>query len=159
MVYLQYCVSFRCTKTGSQIQKTNLWLPNGRGKGRRTNQEFAINRYKLLYIKQINNNDLLYSTGNYIQYLIITYNGKEYEREYIYMRIYICVYIYIYMKPNCFAVHLKLTQYCKSTILQLKVYIQGLPWWRSKESACQCRGHGFEPWSRKIPHVTEQLSP
>ena len=24
----------------------------------------------------------------------------------------------------------------------------GLPWWRSGwESACQCRGHGFEPWS------------
>ena len=27
------------------------------------------------------------------------------------------------------------------------------------ESACQCRGPGFYPWSRKIPHVTEQLSP
>ena len=36
----------------------------------------------------------------------------------------------------------------------------GLPWWRSGwESACQCRGHGFEPWSGKIPHSTEQLSP
>ena len=37
---------------------------------------------------------------------------------------------------------------------------QGLPWWRSGwESACQCRGHGFEPWSGRIPHATEQLSP
>ena len=36
----------------------------------------------------------------------------------------------------------------------------GLPWGRSGwESACQCRGRGFEPWSRKIPHATEQLSP
>ena len=36
----------------------------------------------------------------------------------------------------------------------------GLPWWRSGwESACQCRGHGFEPWSEKIPHATEQLGP
>ena len=35
----------------------------------------------------------------------------------------------------------------------------GLPWWRSGwESACQCRGHGFEPWSGKIPHATELLS-
>ena len=35
----------------------------------------------------------------------------------------------------------------------------GLPWWRSgKEPACQCRGHGFKPWSRKIPHAAEQLS-
>ena len=38
--------------------------------------------------------------------------------------------------------------------------LSGLPWWRSGwESACQCRGHGFEPWSRKIPHAAEQLSP
>ena len=36
----------------------------------------------------------------------------------------------------------------------------GLPWWLSgKESACQCRRHGFSPWSGKIPHATEQLSP
>ena len=28
----------------------------------------------------------------------------------------------------------------------------GLPWWlRGKESACQCRRHGFYPWVRKIP--------
>ena len=37
----------------------------------------------------------IYSTGNYIQYLVITCNGKESEK-----------------------VHLKLTQPCKSTILQ-----------------------------------------
>ena len=41
------------------------------------NWEFGSDRYILLYIKQINNKDLLYSTGNYIQYLVITYNGKE----------------------------------------------------------------------------------
>ena len=36
----------------------------------------------------------------------------------------------------------------------------GLPWWRSGwEFACQCRGHGFEPWSGKIPRAAEQLSP
>ena len=35
-----------------------------------------------------------------------------------------------------------------------------LPWWRSGwESACQCRGHGFEPWSGKIPHAAERLGP
>ena len=37
---------------------------------------------------------------------------------------------------------------------------QGLPCWSSGwDSACQCRGHGFDPWSRKIPHATGQLSP
>ena len=42
------------------------------------NQEFGISRYKLLYIKQINNKVLLYSTGNYIQYSVINHNKKEY---------------------------------------------------------------------------------
>ena len=36
----------------------------------------------------------------------------------------------------------------------------GLPWWSNGwESACQCRGRGFEPWSGKIPHAAEQLGP
>ena len=36
----------------------------------------------------------------------------------------------------------------------------GLPWWRSGwESACQCRGCRFEPWSGKIPRAAEQLGP
>ena len=35
-----------------------------------------------------------------------------------------------------------------------------LPWRLSgKESACQCRKHGFNPWSGKIAHAAEQLSP
>ena len=42
----------------------------------------------------------------------------------------------------------------------LKNHVVGLPWWRSGwESACQCRGHGFEPWSGKIPHAAEHLGP
>ena len=36
---------------------------------------------------------------------------------------------------------------------------QGLPWWPSgKGSACQCRRHGLDPWSGKIPHAMGQLS-
>ena len=27
-----------------------------------------------------------------------------------------------------------------------------------KTPPAQCRGHGFEPWSRKIPHSSQQLS-
>ena len=45
----------------------------------------------------------------------------------------------------------------KSKVFKAQV---GLPWWRSGwESACQCRGHGFEPWSGKIPRAAEQLGP
>ena len=36
----------------------------------------------------------------------------------------------------------------------------GLPWWHSGwESACQCKRHGFEPWSGNIPHAAAQLGP
>ena len=45
--------------------------------------DFGISRCKLLYIGWINNKVLLYSTVNYIQYLVINHNGKEYEKEYI----------------------------------------------------------------------------
>ena len=55
-----------------QTQKTNLWLPKGKGGG--INQEFGINIYTLLYTKQINK-DLLYSTGNSTQDFVVTYSG------------------------------------------------------------------------------------
>ena len=49
--------------------------------------------------------------------------------------------------------------YCTVSPQSLK-NIVGLPWWRSGwESACQCRVHGFEPWSGRIPHAAEQLGP
>ena len=46
-----------------------------------------------MYIKYINNEDQLHSTGNHIQYFVIIYNGKESEKEYIYIyiQIYICI--------------------------------------------------------------------
>ena len=41
-----------------------------------------------------------------------------------------------------------------------KLLCIGLHWWFSgRESACQCRAHGFDPWSRKIPRASERLSP
>ena len=52
-----------------------------RGKGVRINQEFAINIFTLLYVKLITNKDLLYNAGNYTQCFVITYKGKESEKE------------------------------------------------------------------------------
>ena len=46
-------------------------------RGGRNKLEFGINIYTLLYIKQMTSKDLLYSTGNYTQYLVISYKGKE----------------------------------------------------------------------------------
>ena len=47
----------------------------------------------------------------YIQYPMINHNGKESEKG----------WIYVYAQLNHFAVHLKLTQHCKSTIFQYKI--------------------------------------
>ena len=49
--------------------------------------EFGISRYKLLYIRWINE-ILLHSTGNYIQYPMINHNGKEYKNN-------VCIYTYM----------------------------------------------------------------
>ena len=98
-------------ETDSQSSKTNL--PKGKG-GWGINQEFGISIYTLLYIKQIISKDLLYSTGNSIQYSVVIYMGKDSEKE----------WIYVYMYNNHFAVHLKLLQHCKSTILQYKIKIK-----------------------------------
>ena len=59
-------------------------LPRSWG-GRGTDWEFGMNRCKLWYIDRINSKVLLYITGDYIQYPVINHNGKEYEKECIYM--------------------------------------------------------------------------
>ena len=43
--------------------------------------DFRVSRCKQLYREWINSKVLLYSTVNYIQYLVINHNGKEYEKE------------------------------------------------------------------------------
>ena len=50
---------------------------------------------------------MLYNTRNYIQYLVITYNGKESEN----------------VDRQIIDGTPKITQHCKSTMLQLKKYI------------------------------------
>ena len=46
--------------------------------------DFGVSRCKLLYMEWINK-VLLQSTRNYIQYPVINHNGKEYEKEHIYV--------------------------------------------------------------------------
>ena len=45
----------------------------------------------------INNKVLPDSTGNYVQYLVINHNGKEYEKECVCVCLCVCVCIYIYI--------------------------------------------------------------
>ena len=66
-----------------------------------------------------------------------------------------------WIKEN-FKIIIHLDQWCISYLLILGNQKRkiGLPWWHSGwESACQCRGHRFKPWSGKIPHAAEQLGP
>ena len=51
------------------------------------NWEIRSDIYTLLYIKQITNKDLLYSTGNSTQYSAMTYVEKESKKEQIYVNI------------------------------------------------------------------------
>ena len=69
------------TETVSQTKNKLMVRKKERGEGG-IHQEYGINRYKLLYIKYISNKNFLYSTGNYIQYLIIAYNGKNLKKKY-----------------------------------------------------------------------------
>ena len=52
--------------------------------------EFGISRFTLSYIGWINNKIQLYGTGNCSQYLVTNHNGKEYEKEYVYITDSIC---------------------------------------------------------------------
>ena len=59
------------------------------------------------YTKWISNKDLLYVTGNYIQYLIITYNKNNVKNTFIFTAELLCC------TPETNAI-------CKSTIFQLR---------------------------------------
>ena len=47
--------------------------------GERTNQEYDINKYKLIYIECISKKDNLYNPGNYIQNIVIFHSGVKSE--------------------------------------------------------------------------------
>ena len=75
-------------------------------------EEGSIRRLRLthtlLYVTQITNKDLLYSTGNSTQHFVITYKGKEsekiYMKEYTHTHTYVYIYIYVYVyvtEPLC----------------------------------------------------------
>ena len=64
-----------------QTQRTDLWGRGGGGK----DWEFEMSRGKLLHTGWIIKSVLLYSTGSGSQHPMINHNGKEYEKEYIYV--------------------------------------------------------------------------
>ena len=57
-----------------------------------------------------------YSTGNHPQYFVTIYKGKEYENN-THTHTHTHTHTYMYIHLNHFAVHMKLTQHCKSVML------------------------------------------
>ena len=55
------------TETDSQTERTDLWLPRGRGLEKKGSGRLELARWKLLLTEWINNKILLYNTGNHIQ--------------------------------------------------------------------------------------------
>ena len=53
------------------------------------NWEIEVDIYTLLYMKQMTNKDLLYSTGNSTQYSVKAYMGKESKKR-------VDIYMYMY---------------------------------------------------------------
>ena len=65
-------------------------VTRGEGWGE-ADRDSGIDMYILLYLKWITNKDLLYSTGNYTPYFVLTYKGKESEYICIYTHTHICI--------------------------------------------------------------------
>ena len=86
--------------------------------------------------------------------------GKIWQRTYIYiyMHIYMCIFnciTFLYMWNE----HRIINSILKIHIKKEKKNFTGFPWWLSgKESTCQCRRHGFDLWSTRMPHAKEQLT-
>ena len=78
------------------------------------NWETGPDIYIRLYIKQINNKDLLYSTENSTPDSVMADMEKESKKG---VCVCVCVCLCVYTQIH-FAVYLKLTQHCKSMISQ-----------------------------------------
>ena len=73
--------------------ENRLVVARGKGGGGGGIGSLGISRCKLVYIEWINNKVLLQSTGNSIQYPVIKNNGKQYEKE--------CIYVYNWVTLLC----------------------------------------------------------
>ena len=49
---------------------------------REINKEFVMKIYVIIYVKQTNNKNLLYSIQYYTHFLVIIYKGNESEKKY-----------------------------------------------------------------------------
>ena len=58
------------------VIENRLVVAKGEGEGVGIDEEFGISRCKLLHLEWINNEVLLYSTGNYIQSFVLEHDRR-----------------------------------------------------------------------------------
>ena len=75
-------ISWSVKQTQTHRHRGQICSCQGQGGRGGVEREFGISRCTLLQYKEwINNQAPLYGTGNYIQYPVISHNGKEQEKE------------------------------------------------------------------------------
>ena len=79
--------------------------------GGRGSYRFEMDRHIPVYLKQITNENLLYSTGNPAQCYMAVWMEGELGEE--------CTHVYAWL--SCSAIHLKLSQQCTSVPFQYKI--------------------------------------
>ena len=78
---------FTKQKQSHRCRKQTYGYQGGKGEGRGINWETGIDMYTLLYIKQIANKNLLYSTGISTQHSVMPYMEIESKKEWIYVHV------------------------------------------------------------------------
>ena len=73
------------TETDSQTLENRLVVAKAEGEWGRDRLGVWDQQMQTIIYRMDKQKVLLYSTGNYIQYPVINHNGKEYEKECIYM--------------------------------------------------------------------------
>ena len=108
----------------SQMYKSILQSPRGKGGG--VNWEIGIDIYTLLYIQQITNKDLLFSTGNSTQYSVMAYVGKNLKAD-------ICIHL---TESLCCTYQTNTTLQINYTLIKINL----------KKLKIQCNPHNEANW-------------
>ena len=92
---LSYDTNEPIYETEMESQTWRLVVAKGEGLGEGMEWEVEVSRCELLCLERINNKVLLYSTENYIQYSIINHNGREFQKQNVYITESLCCTVVI----------------------------------------------------------------
>ena len=75
------------TETDPKTSKPNLWLPKGKHWERGEKWEVGLDIYTLPQMEWMSSKDLLHRTRYSTQYSVVTYMGKESEKQWVYAHV------------------------------------------------------------------------